>query len=405
MNKNKYIIVLLISIFLFNPISIKALEYPKTDSKIVEIYDLTDKKVLYEVDSLKEVSIASLTKIVTTITAIETIPNLDEKVTITYDILSTVPWDASKAGLEVGDQVTYRDLLFASMIPSGADATNSIAILSSGSIDNFVKKMNDLVTKLKLKHTHFVNVTGYDADGHYSTADDVRVILEYALSNELFKQIYASQRYTLSNGLQVKSTIIRYNTAGTDTTKIMGSKTGYTGNAGYCLSSLSKINGHEFIIVVLNATHEGKTYYHIVDTINLINFLENNYKDEVLVNKKDLITTLPIELSKYEKYDVLASKEVTKFLPSDYDKDKIKIEYKGLDKLSFLNKKGEKIGTITDSYDGEKISEEEVFLLDKLDMDIGKVLMKYIYIVIAVPVILIGLIILLIKRRHKKISA
>ena len=395
----KSIIFVLLVLFLFNPIIINALEYPNTDSKIVEVYDLTDKKVLYEVDSDKQVSIASLTKIVTTITAIESIPNLDEKVSITYDILNTVPWDASKAGLKAGDEVTYRDLLYASMIPSGADATNSIAILSSGSIDNFVKKMNDLVDKLKLKHTHFVNVTGYDAEGHYSSADDVRVILEYALSNELFKQIYDSQRYTLSNGLQVKSTIIRYNTAGSDTTKIMGSKTGYTGDAGYCLSSLSKINGHEFIIVVLNASHEGKTYYHIVDTISLIDFIGNNYKEEVLVHKKQLIKNLPIELSKYENYEVLTGKEVTKFLPSDYDKDKLKIEYKGLDKLSFLNKKGEKIGTITYTYDGEKISEEDVILLDKLDISISKVLIKYIYIVIGVPVILIGLIIL---RRKKK---
>ena len=395
----KSIIFVLLVLFLFNPIIINALEYPNTDSKIVEVYDLTDKKVLYEVDSDKQVSIASLTKIVTTITAIESIPNLDEKVSITYDILNTVPWDASKAGLKAGDEVTYRDLLYASMIPSGADATNSIAILSSGSIDNFVKKMNDLVDKLKLKHTHFVNVTGYDAEGHYSSADDVRVILEYALSNELFKQIYDSQRYTLSNGLQVKSTIIRYNTAGSDTTKIMGSKTGYTGDAGYCLSSLSKINGHEFIIVVLNASHEGKTYYHIVDTISLIDFIGNNYKEEVLVHKKQLIKNLPIELSKYENYEVLTGKEVTKFLPSDYDKDKLKIEYKGLDKLSFLNKKDEKIGTITYTYDGEKISEEDVILLDKLDISISKVLIKYIYIVIGVPVILIGLIIL---RRKKK---
>ena len=392
----KSIIFVLLVLFLFNPIIINALEYPNTDSKIVEVYDISKVK---EYSSLGQVSIASLTKIVTTITAIESIPNLDEKVSITYDILNTVPWDASKAGLKAGDEVTYRDLLYASMIPSGADATNSIAILSSGSIDNFVKKMNDLVAKLKLKHTHFVNVTGYDAEGHYSSADDVRVILEYALSNDLFKQIYDSQRYTLSNGLQVKSTIIRYNTAGSDTTKIMGSKTGYTGDAGYCLSSLSKINGHEFIIVVLNASHEGKTYYHIVDTISLIDFIGNNYKEEVLVHKKQLIKNLPIELSKYENYEVLTGKEVTKFLPSDYDKDKLKIEYKGLDKLSFLNKKGEKIGTITYTYDGEKISEEDVILLDKLDISISKVLIKYIYIVIGVPVILIGLIIL---RRKKK---
>ena len=136
--------IILIILLLF-PIYIEALEYPSTNSKVVEIYDITDNKVIYEVDSNKVSSIASLTKIATTITAIETIPNLDEKVTITNKILNTVRWDASKAGLKAGDVLTYKDLLYASILPRGADATNSIAILSSGSIENFVKKINELI--------------------------------------------------------------------------------------------------------------------------------------------------------------------------------------------------------------------------------------------------------------------
>ena len=399
MNK-KITIIILSLVFLLNPIVINALDFPKTNSKIVEIYDLTDKKVIYEVDSNKQTSIASLTKIVTTITAIEDIKNLDEDVTITQEILNTVAWDASKAGLKAGDVVTYKDLLYASMIPSGADATNAIAILTSGSVEKYVDKMNNLVKKLGLKNTHFVNVTGLDADGHYSTADDVRVILEYALKNDLFKQIYNSRRYTLKNGLQVKSTIARYNTGGSNIDKVMGSKTGYTGNAGYCLSSLSNINSHEFIIIVLNADHVGNTFYHIVDTVNLIDFLLDNYKEEELVHKGDLIKTLPVELSKSKKYKILASKSIKKYLPSDYDKSKLEIEYDGLDHLNFLNKKNEKIGTITYKFNGEKITEENVVLHDKLEMSIGKVLIKYIYIVIGVPVILIGLIIIF-KRKKK----
>ena len=180
MNKNKWL--LLFILFLF-PINIYALNYPKLDSKIIEVYDVTDGKILYEVNSKKSSSIASLTKIATVITAIENIKNVDEKVTITKEILSTVSWDASVAGLKIGDVVTYKDLLYASMLPSGADATQSIAILSSGSVDNFVEKMNKLAEKIELKNTHFVNVTGLDVDGHYSTADDMRKLLVYALKN------------------------------------------------------------------------------------------------------------------------------------------------------------------------------------------------------------------------------
>ena len=92
------------------------------------------------------------------------------------------------------------DLLYASMLPSGADATNSIAILSSGSIESFVEKMNLLVNKLGLTNTHFVNVTGLDINNHYSSADDIRKLLAYSLKNDTFKKIYTTSEYKLSNG-------------------------------------------------------------------------------------------------------------------------------------------------------------------------------------------------------------
>ena len=249
--------ILLFILLIITPLFVDALDYPKLDSKIVEIYDITDDKVLYEVDSEKQTSIASLTKIVTTITAIETIENLDDKVTITSDILSTVRWDASIAGLKNGDVVTYRDLLYASMLPSGADATNSLAILSSGSIDDFVDKMNQLVNKIGVTNTHFVNVTGLDTYGHYSTADDIRKILVYALTNPLFKEIYCTKEYKLTNGLVVNTTLKHYNSNNlVNTDDILGSKTGFTEEAGYCLSSLIKLDAHDLIIIVLNASYK-----------------------------------------------------------------------------------------------------------------------------------------------------
>lgn len=398
----KKIYLILITLLLLIPINVFSLEYPSINSKIVEVYDINDDKVLYEVDSNKQTSIASLTKIATTITAIENIKNLDEQVTITNNILSTVSSDASKAGLKVGDKVTYRDLLYASMLPSGADATNSIAILSSGSIDNFVAKMNELAKKLKLENTHFVNVTGLDKDGHYSSADDVRKLLNYALKNELFRQIYTTKEYTLSNGLKVKSTVNDKYGKNNDVSKIIGSKTGFTGNAGYCLSSLSNINGHEMLIIVLNADHIGNNYYNVVDTIDLINFMNDNYKDETLVKKGQLIKKIPVTLSKINSYNILSTKDVKKYLPKDYDIKNLKIEYKGLNSLSFSNKKGEKIGSIKYYYESKLIDKEDVILNKEIKMDIIKVLKKYYYIIIGVILIIAGLITYKIKTKKKK---
>ena len=387
-------------VLLLFPSLIYALEFPKTNSKIVEIYDITDNKIIYNLDSTKKSSIASLTKIVTTITAIENIEILDRKVTITDDILNTVRWDASRAGLKAGDTVSYRDLLYASMLPSGADATNSLAILSSGSVSNFVKKMNELVEKVGVENTHFVNTTGLDDSNHYSTADDMRKILEYALKNQLFKQIYTTRQYQLTNGLIVNSTINTYNkNSSINTNKIIGSKTGFTLDAGYCLSSLSNINGHDFIIITLNAEHKDNKYYNIVDTVELIDFLNKNFKEEILVSKDQVVKNIPVELSKIENYEINASNDVKKYLPSDYDINKIKIEYKGLETLNYKNKENDKIGTINYYYDSELIKSEDVLLNTKIELSISKILKKNIYLIIIVITILIITTFLILKKK------
>ena len=196
-----------IILILFFPIIVNALDFPETYSDSLIIYDLTDDNIIYSVSENSKRSIASLTKIATTITAILNIKDLSEKVTITKEILDTVRWDASRAGLKVGDIVTYEDLLYASILPSGADATNALAISLFDSIDNMVFKMNELARSLNMNDTSFVNTTGLDAENHYSTANDVLTLLKYALNNKLFKKIYTTKEYTLTNGLVVKSTI------------------------------------------------------------------------------------------------------------------------------------------------------------------------------------------------------
>ncbi len=397
--------IYLLLILLLLPICCYSLEYPQVNSKYVEIYDLDDDKILYELDSNNKASIASLTKIATTITAIENITNLDEIVTITDDILKTVRWDASIAGLKVGDKVTYRDLLFASMLPSGADATNSLAILLTGSIDNFVNKMNDLAKRINLENTHFVNVTGLDDKDHYSTSDDVRKLLVYSLKNPLFREIYTTKEYQLSNGLKVKSTLFTYNKSSSidiDVQEILGSKTGFTLDAGYCLSTLVNINGHEIISIVLKAEKKDNSFYNIVDTNKLIKFLNDNYKDEILVKKDQLIKTIPVNLSKIDSYEIRSSEEIKKFLPSDYDIKDLRIEYEGKNELDFKDHENDKIGVINYFFGDELLITEDVILSRKIDIDFVKVLKKYYLLILLVIFILVFLLITTKKKTAKK---
>ena len=393
---------LLLILLLLIPIKAYSLEYPKVNSKIIEIYDLNDKQILYEVKANDTVSIASLTKVATALVAIENVKDLNTKVTITQNILNTVSPEAHVAGLRRGDIVTYKDLLYATIVTSGADAANALAILSSGSLSNHVNKMNDLAKKIGLEHTSFKNVTGLDATGSYSTADDVRKLLYYALDNSLFKEIYTTKKYTLSNGLIVNTTLKLYDKNGAvDTSFIIGSKTGFTNKAGYCLAYLVDINGHNMLIVTLNAERRGNNYYNLIDAGSIVKFMNNNYKEEVLVKKNEIIKELPVKLSNKESYSIQAKSDIKKYLPSDYDKNNLKIEYEGLNELSFKNSENEKIGIVSYYYGDELLLKEDVILKEEISINIVKVLKTY-YWQLLIVILIITLLVVILKKKMKR---
>lgn len=396
----KKIILIIVLLFPFNAYALSLPSDLYSDKVLV--YDLTDDSLLLEKKSEESANIASLTKIMTTITAIEKNPDISESMTITSDVFEGLPWDASVAGLKVGDNLTIEDLLYASILPSGADATQALAIASSGSVSSFVSDMNELAQRIGATNSSFKNVTGLDEEGHKSTASDILKILKYALNNPLFKRIYSTKEYTLTNGLVVRSTVIGYSrNLNLNTDRIIGSKTGYTSKAGLCISALTNINGHEVIIIALGAPPVIREAYNVKDALHLISFLDNNYKEMTLINEGDKVIELPVALSKIDFYNVTSSKKVSKYLPIDYNKDSFKAEYSGKTELKFSSKG--KIGTIKYYYNDELLDEEEVIINTKIELDIVKYIKKY---WLLITLMLIGLFVLmrLIKysRKHKR---
>lgn len=300
----KKIILILI---LFIPLKVLALEIPELNSNKYIIYDLTTKEILSEENAYQQTSIASLTKIMTTITAIEKIPNLEESVVVTKEILDSVYWNASTSGLEVGDKVTYKDLLYASILPSGADATNTLAYYLSGNTNSFVNDMNKLAKTIGLKNTNFSNVIGLD-NNNFSTLYDIAKLLEYALKNNTFKEVYTTKEYKLTNGLEVESTLLSFNNKmNLDISRIIGSKTGFTSKAGYCLSSLINSNNHDVIVITGGASKVNNTFYHLIDTIKLI-----EYTDELIKEKEEKIRIEQEALKKIEEQEKLKQNRLIK---------------------------------------------------------------------------------------------
>lgn len=327
-------------------------------SQNIILYNLNDDNVLYEKNSHEKVSIASLTKIMTATVALENISDLSEKVIITSkDFLKTDGY--AKAGFKNGDIVTFEDLIYGILLPSGAEAVN--ATINNTLKENFVIEMNNIAKKIGLENTSFENPIGKDNDNNYSTAEDVAKLLKYALRNPEFKKIFTTKKYTTSNGLVLNSTLNRYSDV-FDTNKIIGAKSGFTKNAGRCLASITTLNDVNYLLVVLNADQSIPSNA-IKDSLEIYEYYDENYSYQIILDKDEVLKSVPIKFSKEKYYDIKGHENISKYLLNN-TKNNLKIVYDGKDEIDYKMAKGTLLGEIK-IYDGENLLAKENVYLEK----------------------------------------
>lgn len=147
-------------------------------SKYVYVYDATSSQILKDTQSTVKMYPASMTKMMTVYCALQKITNLDATVTITTeDITGWLAKDASVAGFTAGETVTYRDLLYACLLPSGADACYCLARVLYGNEANMATAMNRLAKKIGMTHSHFVKTSGLHNANHYTTCRDLVTLM------------------------------------------------------------------------------------------------------------------------------------------------------------------------------------------------------------------------------------
>ena len=364
------------------------------------LYNLNDNKILMQKNENEETQIASLTKIMTIIVAIENITDFDEKVTITKDMVNNIEWDVAKIGLKSGDIVTYNDLLYGAMLPSAADCVNALAISISGNYKDFIELMNNKVKELKLKHTHFENVVGLYSKDNYSSAYDVAEILKYSLKNQKFKQIFEAKEYVLTNGKKINSTLKTYNKkVGEDISYITGAKTGYIKLAGNCLASTATIDNVNYLLVTLNA-YSNKKSPHILDATSTYKYFSNNYSYKYILKKNDVVVNLKTKYAKEKNIDIHSSQEYKYYLKNDFNKESIKYEYDGIKEISYFTKKGTKLGKVKIKLNNEILETFELIYNENLTFSIASFL--WINKAYVIAIILFIIILLKINKRKKR---
>lgn len=340
----KIIILLLILII---PVTVKAEELDLTAKSSILIEASTG-EILSEKNSDEKLAPASMTKIMTMLLIMESLEkneySLEDKVNISTNAASM---GGSQVFLEAGSELKVKELLKAIAIASANDAAVAMAEYTAGSTESFVNLMNEKAASLGCTNTTFKNVHGLDTEGHLTTAKDMSIMARELLKHEeilTFSSIYEeflNKPDGSSTWMVNTNKLIKYYNG------LDGLKTGFTKNAGYCLTATAKRNNMRLISVVMN---EPTTEKRSNDTIKLLNYGFANYKIKVVMPKDQDLGSIEIKNGKKETVGIKLTEDATN-LESISDNKKYGFNI-NVDKIKAPIKVGDIIGKLEITIDG-----------------------------------------------------
>ncbi len=340
----KYIVFFMLLLVL-PIIQVKAISTSATSAILM---DQDSGRILYSEDIHNVRSIASISKIMTGILAVES-GKLDKTVKVGDEILKAY---GSGIYIKIGEKIKLRDLVYGLMLRSGNDAAVAIATFVSGSVEEFVKEMNNKAAEIGMKHTTFNNPSGLDEDkGNYSCAYDMALLTSYAMNNEEYSKIVGTKIHTVKTN---KNTYVWHNKH-----KLLnnyeyttGGKTGYTQIAKRTLVTTATKNNLNLVVVTLN---DGNDF---TDHVNLFEYGFENYENKLILKKGNL----DIKDEKYYKnYDLYIKNDI-RYPITKNEKKLLKIKYSLQKKY---NNKNNIVGNVILYLDDEEVLRENIFIKEK----------------------------------------
>jgi serine-type D-Ala-D-Ala carboxypeptidase (penicillin-binding protein 5/6) len=301
----------------------------------------------------EQVSIASTTKIMVALVALDEGVDFNEQVTVSEDAASYAGSVYSNVGLYPYDRVSIRDLFTAALVPSGTDAVYALAEhLGDGSVDEFVAKMNDKAKELGLENTRFENPAGIDARGNYSSAADLAKITREAMKYPEFRKIVDMPEATISTQDReidvVNTNLLVVPNSGYDYGPATGAKTGTSPQSGPCLVASALSDDESYIAVVLDAAEDLQRYE---AGRTALEYGFGEYEREPLVEREDPYADLKLPYRKGQTVKLVAAKDVSALAGPG-----LKVERRTTHKEAPPSAEaGRKLGTVTVSVDGRNV--------------------------------------------------
>lgn len=331
MKNKKIIFILIILIFTLNTnLTYGVSEVPQISAEAAILIDNSSEKILYSKNENQKMYPASTTKILTAILVIEKC-NLEEIVTVPYEAISSIPSGYTVVALQPGEQLTVMQLLQVLLIHSANDAANVLAYHISGSIEEFANLMNNKISELGLKNTHFTNPSGMHDENHYSTAYDLSIIMKYCMKNPTFRNlsnlkyctIPATNKYD-ERVFNTTNELLIYDNRNVESNYYykyaIAGKTGYTTQAKNCLVSVSNKDNLELICVVLSVgLYPNNLSAKFIDTKTLFDYGYNNYTIRKIREQNAIVTQIEVANGTKEtkNLDLLTADNITSLIPQE----------------------------------------------------------------------------------------
>ncbi len=321
------------------------------EGRAAVLMDWKTGKILYQKNSNEPMPPASTTKILTALIALEK-ADLEEVITVG----KMPPFvEGTRVYLVEGEKHVLKDLLYAMMLNSGNDASLAVAEHVGGSVEGFLKLMNQKAQELGAKNSRFANPHGLSEKGHHSTAYDLALITRKALENKEFRTIVATRTYPWK-GKEWKTILVNQNKllkGGEYSYEgAIGVKTGYTREAGQCLVAAARRGETTYIAVVLDS--RGNHIWQ--DARKLLDYGFNNYKTEAVINKGDKIGGLATEAGRVE---LQAAKDLYCLVPKN-GYEGLPSVYLNLKKIESPLAAGSPVGTLVYAMGEDKIGEVDL---------------------------------------------
>ena len=353
----KKIIIFLLSLIINIPMLSYALEKENNSDNLANgaksaiLIEASSGKILYKKNINEKYAPASMTKMMSLLLIMELIDN--DKISLNDEV--TASQNASSMGgsqifLEPNEKMKVSDLIKGVAIASANDAITALAEYAYGSTEEFVKKMNEKATELGLKNTNFKNVHGLDEANHYSSAYDMSIIASQLVKHDLILSFSSIYEDYLRKGTDKQVWLVNTNKLVKYYKGADGLKTGYTKEAGYCLTSTAKRNGMRLISVVMG---EDSSKNRNNDTSQLLDYGFNNYELETLISKNKKLDKIKISKGDKEQINVKLENDVSVLNKKSEDK-KISNYEIIIDKIKLPLKKGDIVGKVKLNIDGEK---------------------------------------------------